>query len=278
MKMRKNIHKLGALLLSALMLLTVLSPLGTMAAEKRPFLVDGSGLLSAEEAADIETELTDLNQKYDMDYVIVTDDDANISSATEAADDFFDYNGYGTGDDRSGVLLYLNMETRDVWISTRGFGITAFTDAGIDYILDELMYDLSDGYYYETFETFITLCDDFTLQAKNGTPYDVDNMPQEPFPWLGGLFMCLGLGAVVGLIYILVLRGQLKSVAPNESAMDYMVNGSMKITNSREFFLYRTVSRRERPKDPPPSSGGGGGSTTHISSSGATHGGGGRKF
>lgn len=277
MKMRKQLQKLRALLLSALILLTVLSPLRAMAAETGPFLVDGAGLLSEEEAADIEAKLTDLKQKYDMDYVIATDTDANISSAMEAADDFFDYNGYGTGNDRSGVLLYLNMETRDVWISTRGFGITAFTDAGINYILDDLMYDLSDGYYYDTFETFITLCDDFTLQAKNGTPYDVDHMPEEPFPWLGGLIMCLGLGAIVGLIYILVLRSQLKSVAPNESAMDYMVSGSMKVTNSRELFLYRTVNRRERPKDPPPSSGGGG-STTHISSSGATHGGGGRKF
>ena len=277
MKMRKKLHKLRALLLSALILVIVLSPSGALAAETRSFLVDGAGLLSEEEAADIEAKLTDLKQKYDMDYVIATDTDADISSAMEAADDFFDYNGYGTGDDRSGVLLYLNMETRDVWISTRGFGITAFTDAGINYILDELMYNLSDGYYYDTFETFITLCDDFTLQAKNGTPYDVDNMPEEPFPWLGGLIMCLAIGAVVGLIYILVLRAQLKSVAPNESAMDDMVNGSMKVTKSRELFLYRTVSKRERPKDPPPSSGGGG-STTHISSSGATHGGGGRKF
>ena len=44
MKMRKNIHKLGALLLSALMLLTVLSPLRAMAAETGPFLVDGAVL------------------------------------------------------------------------------------------------------------------------------------------------------------------------------------------------------------------------------------------
>ena len=53
-----------------------------------------------------------------MHYGIVTDVDPNISSAMEAADDFFDYNGYGLGDDRSGVLLYINMSTRDVWIST----------------------------------------------------------------------------------------------------------------------------------------------------------------
>ena len=276
MKMRKKLHKLSTVLLSVLVILTVLSPFPVTAADELTFMVDDAGLLSADDAASIESQLTDLGQKYDMHYVIVTDDDPNISSAMEAADDFFDYNGYGTGDDRSGVLLYINMSTRDVWISTRGFGITAFTDAGIEYILDQLVDGLGDEAYYETFETYVALCDDFTEQAKNGTPYDVDHMPEEPFPWIGGLIMCMALGAIVGLIYVLVLRGQLKSVAPNESAADYMVKGSMHVTGSREFFLYRTVSKTERPKEN--SSGGGGGSTTHTSSSGATHGGGGRKF
>ena len=276
MKMRKKIHKLSTFLLSGLVMLTVLSPFPVKAAEELPFMVDNAGLLSTEDAASIESQLTDLGQKYDMHFVIVTDEDPDISSAMEVADDFFDYNGYGVGDDRSGVLLYINMSTHDVWISTRGFGITAFTDAGINYILDQLVSGLGDEAYYETFETYITLCDDFMIQALNGTPYDVDHMPSEPFPWIGGLIMCMALGAIVGLIYGLILRGQLKSVAPNESAEDYMVKGSMHMTNSREFFLYRTVSKTARPQEN--SSGGGGGSTTHTSSSGATHGGGGRKF
>ncbi len=276
MKMRKKIHKLSTFLLSGLVMLTVLSPFPVKAAEELPFMVDNAGLLSTEDAASIESQLTDLGQKYDMHFVIVTDEDPDISSAMKVADDFFDYNGYGVGDDRSGVLLYINMSTHDVWISTRGFGITAFTDAGINYILDQLVSGLGDEAYYETFETYITLCDDFMIQALNGTPYDVDHMPSEPFPWIGGLIMCMALGAIVGLIYVLILRGQLKSVAPNESAEDYMVKGSMHMTNSREFFLYRTVSKTARPQEN--SSGGGGGSTTHTSSSGATHGGGGRKF
>ena len=83
-------------------------------------------------------------------------------------------------------------------------------------------------------------------------------------------------GLIVALIYILVLRGQLKSVAPNESAADYVVKGSLHVTNSREFFLYHTLHRTVRAESS--SSGGGGGSSTHRSSSGATHGGGGGKF
>ena len=74
MKMRKKIHKLSTFLLSGLVMLTVLSPFPVKAAEELPFMVDNAGLLSTEDAASIESQLTDLAQKYDMHYVIVTDD------------------------------------------------------------------------------------------------------------------------------------------------------------------------------------------------------------
>ena len=89
----------------------------------------------------------------------------------------------------------------------------------------------------------------------------------------GNLLISLVIGLVIALIYILVLRGQLKSVAPNESAADYMVPGSMHLTKEREFFLYHTVHRTERPQNDSD-----GGSNTHVSSSGATHSGRGGKF
>lgn len=53
-----------------------------------------------------------------------------------------------------------------------------------------------------------------------------------------------------------------------------MKAGSMNITESRDMFLYDTVTRTAKPKD----NDSGGGSSTHTSSSGSTHGGGGGKF
>lgn len=53
-----------------------------------------------------------------------------------------------------------------------------------------------------------------------------------------------------------------------------MKAGSMNITESRDMFLYNTVTRTAKPKD----NDSGGGSSTHTSSSGSTHGGGGGKF
>ncbi len=274
MKTKKNRRILQALLICLLLIVTILPPISASAADAGYYFVDDAGLLTDEQADALEAQLSEISEKHNMDFVIFTEENSDISSAMEAADDFFDYNGYGVGDDCSGTILYINLATRDCWISARGEGITAFTDAGMDYIIEQITGWLSDGDYEYAFDDYVSLCDDFAAEAENGTPYDVDHMPKEAFPFFGNLVISLVIGLVVAGIYLLVLKGQLKSVAPNESAADYMVSDSLHLTKKRKFFLYRTVQRRERIKDNEPS----GGSEKHVSSSGATHSGRGGKF
>ncbi|MEE0524952.1 MAG: TPM domain-containing protein, partial [Faecalibacterium prausnitzii] len=73
-----------------------------------------------------------------------------------------------------------------------------------------------------------------------------------------------------------VMKSRLKSVAPQRDATSYVRQGSMKLTNQRDLYLYREIHRTERPKET--DSGSSGGSSTHTSSSGSTHGGGGGSF
>lgn len=240
-----------------------------------PLIVDDASLLSSSEVAELEERLSIVSDKHNIDVVIVTVYDSMITSAMAEADDYFDYNGFGRGTDRSGLVLYINMSTRDWWISTRGYAIYAFTDAGIQYIGERILDDLSGGFYYDAFSTYIDLCDDFLTQAENGSPYDVNHMPKARFSFFACFGTSLLIACVAALIYIIILKSQLKSVAPNNRAADYVVDGSMKITESRETFLYKNVTSVRKAES---SSSSGGGSRTHTSSSGASHGGGGGKF
>lgn len=240
-----------------------------------PLIVDEAALLSDSEYAELEEYVNRISDQYDMDIVIFTEYDSDIVSAMNRADDFYDENHYGRGTEESGLALYINMGTRDWWITTKGEAIRVFTDAGLDYIGEYVVDDLSSGYYYDACKTFVDLCDDFMLQAQNGEPYDVGNLPKGDFPLFSFLGTSILVGCVVAFIYIIVLKSQLKSVAPNNSAADYVVNGSMHITESHERFLYRNVTKVKKPE---PSSSSGGGSSTHTSSSGSTHGGRGGKF
>lgn len=235
-----------------------------------PRLVDDADLLSSREEARVLAELDEISERQELDIVIVTTDSLYGKSPRDYADDFFDYNGYGYGKNHDGVLLLVSMEDRDWWISTTGYGITAFTDAGVEYISDQFVSDLSDGYYEDAFMTYAELCDDFITQARTGEAYDTWNLPKEPFNFFFSLIISLFIGFVVAFIVTAVMKGQLKSVRFQAAAASYVRNGSMNVTEARDLFLYRHVQRRAKPKDS--------GSSTHRSSSGRSHGGGGGKF
>ena len=185
----------------------------------------------------------------------------------EYADDYFDYNDYAP----DGVLLLVSMEESDWWISTTGYGIQAFTDAGIAYIGDQIVPYLSDGEYAGAFTAFTDLCDQFLSQAKTGDPFDTHNLPKEPFKPVRNVIIALVIGLAAAFFATGSMKKKLKSVAQKDQANDYVTPGSLQISQSRDFHLYTHLDRREKAQS-------GSGSSTHTSSSGTTHGGGGGKF
>ena len=247
------------------LLLWVCLSVSALAAESPSRLVDDANLLTASQEQDLVEKLNEISLRQGMDVVVVTADTLGGKSPQDYADDYYDYNGYAA----DGILLLVSMEDRDWWISTTGYGITAFTDAGIDYLADQFVSFLSDEEYAQAFDIFAEQCDAFITQARTGDPFDSHNLPQEPFPVVLFVIISLVVGLIVALIATGIMRGKLKSVRAKHQAADYVRPGSMKVTQSREIFLYDHVSRTPRPKE---SSG------THISSSGRSHGGGGGKF
>ncbi len=237
----------------------------------QPRLVDYADILSDSEEAEITEKIDEISERQQFDVVIVTVNDTDNKSITAFADDYFDYNGFGYGPSHDGCVLVIDMGGRDWWISTCGYGITAFTDAGIDYIGDQITEDLSDGFYYDAFMTYADLCDDFVSKSNSGSPYDTGNLPKEGYNWFMGIVVSVIIGFVIALIITLIMKGKLKSVRFQPGAKEYVVPGSMNVTASRDIFLYRNVSRRAKPKESS-------GSSTHTSSSGRSHGGGGGRF
>lgn len=255
-------------------ILSVIPVCTVSAADSVPRLVDEADLLSDSEESALLSSLDEISERQKMDIVVVTVNSLEGKSAMEYADDFYDENGYGFGEGRDGILFLISIGERDWNISTRGYGITAVTDAGREYMSEQFKEDLSGGEYAAAFTTFVGLCDDFITQARSGEPYDVGNLPKEPF-WFGGyLGISLGIAFVISLIVTGVMRSKLKTVHNQSGADTYVKKGGLKLTKENDLFLYRHIDRREKPKEEENS----GGSETHTSSSGATHGGGGGKF
>lgn len=240
-------------------------------ADKYYRVVDMADLLTDGDEETLIEKLDEISLRQNIDVVIATTDDLEGYSVRDYADLLYEQCQFGYGSDKDGLMLLISMEDHDWYISTCGYGITAFTDAGIEYIGKQIKSDLSDGNYAAAFSSYAELCDNFITQARNGDPYDNGNLPREPLSliWIP---IALVIGFVIAKIIVGNMKSKLKTVRAQAAANSYVKNGSMNITESRDLFLYHTVTRTEKPKN------NSSGSSTHSSSSGTTHGGGGGKF
>lgn len=263
-----------------------------------PRLVDDAGLLTNDEYTTLLATLDEISLRQGCDVIIVTTHSLGSKNATEYADDFFDENGYGQSSDFSGILFLISMEEHDWAISTCGKAISMFTDAGQAYIIDQIISDLGSGNYSVAFNAFAGLCDNYITQWAAGAAYDHGNLPggNEDYPYtpsvdiiyptdnaksfsFGFLFPALIAGVICGFVHTAVLKKQLTTVASAKNAANYTRPDSFQLTDCRDVFLYRNVTRRAKPQNNGGSSGGrSGGSSTHHSSSGRSHGGSRGKF
>lgn len=215
-------------------------------------LVDDADILTSGEEMKLSEKLEEASENTGLDIVIVTADGLGGKYIRDYADDYYDYNGYGY----DGVLLLIDMDSRQWWITGTGDGADIFTSSVINKIGNKLEDDLADEEYEAACNTFITQC---VKYAKEDGSFNV-----------GGSFLfALIIGLIVALIVTLVWRGQLRSVRSKSAASDYLKPGSLNITGSRDLYLYSNVTRVKRQQS---SSG------SHTSSSGRSHSGGGGRF
>mgnify|MGYP000923252850 CR=1 FL=1 len=270
----KLIKIIAACLLPALLLL-FLTAAASSASEARVY--DQAALFTEQEKAHLEQRIGAIRAELSLDPVIVTVDDTGGKSSRDYADDFYDEGGFGMGAERDGLLLLINMESREVYISTSGAAIDIFTDARIESILDAITPALSMGAYYDAGAVFL---DELAFYGRAGIPegqYRVD----ESDLTFGGRFkkslarsplyvlISMALAAIAVGIMAARNRGLVKT-----SAFTYLDQDSFTVLASHDHLMNTHISKTRIQS----SSGGGGRSTTHRSSSGRIHGGGGRRF
>ena len=245
---------------------------------KMPLIVDNAGVLSSSEISALTEKAQEISRTYACDTAVVfVRGLGGYSSIISFTDDFFDYNGYGYNGTKDGVMLLVDVKGREYWISTSGFGIDAFTDAGQLYLKDQFVSYLSDEDWSGAADSFLSGCDRFLRQARSGQPYDVGNMPRNNFN-LALLLGDAGLGILLGGLPLHKARKEMKNVKEQRDAEAYIYGKAPVLTRCDDRLLGRNVTRVPIPRDTGSGSGGGGGSTIHVGSSGNTHGGSGGRF
>lgn len=244
----------------------------------KSLVVDLADVFNIEEKKSLEQKATALGNQFNMDIVIVTTSDTEGKSSRDYADDYFDYNDYGVGADRDGILFLIDFDNSEAYISTSGNGIRYLTDERIEKVLDDVFDNgLTDGKYYNAADAFLNSTEIFLNEGIPKGQYNAPESRENSLTTAEGI-----IGAVVsgtlGLGFFSNIKRKYKT-KPRARVFEYRNNSIINLGITEDNLINNYVTTRIIPvvsKSSGPSSSGR--STIHRSSSGRTHGGGGRKF
>lgn len=237
----------------------------------KDYVVDNADLLTQTEENELSEKLQDISDELQFDVVVVTTNSTGSKTATEYADDYFDYNGYGRGSNNDGALFLVDMGDRKWAISTSGYGIEAIIDSALDDMEEEIVPYLKSGDYDGAFNEFADLTYDIVNDAKNGKSYsNSTTSTTKNHKNIGtNLIVAFSIGAGISLMIILVYRSKLKPVKFQKEVKEYIVPGSFNLRRSDDVFLYFNITKVPIPKNNDSDDSG----SFHSSSSGSSHGG-----
>ena len=234
-------------------------------------VVDMAGILTLSEQQEIAARFTEFSESLKTDASVVLVPDTGDLTAEAYADDFFDYGGYGYGEDRDGILLLIVMgygagSRREAHISTSGKRtINSVTDSRIDDLLDALIDGgAADGNYAAGINAYIDKLNTIIQSPEQAAAAKLKS----------SLLFALGTGVFVFLISFLVLckRYKISGAKPYYNRAEQT---KVHFNSVNDPLISTHTISTVRPKN---NSSGSSGSSTHTSSSGRSHGGGGRSF
>ena len=234
-------------------------------------ITDTVGLLTSDEDQSLEEQAEEISAQYGVGvYLLILEDYSEYyDDPYETAYQF--YHGYtlGEGEDRDGVILMLSMSNRKY--ATFFYGPKAeyaFDAYGQEQMEEEFLDDFRDDDWYDGFEDYLEVCDEYLARAEAGDPVRRDDSSAEGSDESSGaggsgigttILVCTGISAVIAMIVCLILKAKMKSVRKGTHASAY-VAGSLNLTASRDQYTHTTETRTKIETESS-SSGGDGGSS-----------------
>ena len=215
---------------------------------------DDEGLLSEMEYQTLEDYAREISeQRQCAVYFVTVDNFRNYGDGDifNVARQIFLASDFGMGEEKDGVMLLLSMADRDCSLIAHGFGETALTDYGREYICEHFLDDFADDDWFHGVFDYLAYTDDLLSQAREGRVYDRYNGITGGVLWVWSLI----LGVVISLVVCLIQRAMMrKKVREQTDALGY-VQGEVHITRRRDVYSHTTEVRRKIEKKDSGSSG-----------------------
>ena len=238
-------------LLLTLMLCTTLAITAYASGAEEYFLFDEADILTDNEENIIQEQLSKISEKYQAQIIVATMDTLDGGDIDTYLEFAYDTLELGYGENHDGVLLLICMDTREWRILSNGFAGEAIDSDAIDKMGEAFVSDLSNGYYANAFKSYADECEYYLNGYLNGFPFEAGK----------ALLISFGVGILISLVITNGWKSQLKSVQMHSKANAYVKNGSMQITQSGDYFMYRNLVMTERSEEKRSSSRSSGGSS-----------------
>ena len=244
------------------------------------YVSDYAGLLSDTQRRDLNDRAAEIADEYNFGvFVVVVNDYKSYvnGSIEDFAENVFHRYGLGRGQKEEGVLLAMSMNDRNYDIYAHGdFGNYAFTDYGKDQLANSFLDDFRRNDWAGGFRDFIKTSGDMLEKARNGQPVDTwipDQAETGPRMTLGKLLVSLGVGCLTGGATVGGMKRQMKTAVRQTGAANYVAQGGVRLSNKRDDFVNRSVTRQVIPRQTNSGRPGGGhfGGTTISGSHGGSH-------
>ncbi|MDO4753525.1 MAG: TPM domain-containing protein, partial [Bacillota bacterium] len=224
-------------------------------------LFDFADILTDEEERILKERIVQFKQKHQVELAYFFSDSLsyNVEFRVYLLDLFY-YLDFGYNGRKDGILFGLDMQERDYFTFTTGKAQDLIQDEKLEDNKDRFVPLLSDSRYFDAVNEHITLMD----QMLSG---DLDKAER-----MKNFGMGVGISALVALIITAISAISQKIVVRKSNATEYIVPGSVKITQSSDLYTHTTITRTKVKSE---SSGGGG---SFSGSSGGSGGGAGGKF
>ena len=233
-------------------------------------LVDNAGLLNSSQANNLRELLDIVSETYKFDIVIVTEENIGNVEPMDYADDYFDYNGYGFGDNFDGCIFLQVTGIREYWFSTSGRGEKIFDNTAAGNKLEnDMLKSIRKNDYYGAYLAYVKNWEKFLELDAKGRSYNFFN---QNFAIM--VIIAWVLSLLTGLIVVAAWKRGMNTARLKTNAASYILSDTLLFADKRDRFLYSTVTKTAKPKST--SSGSRGGS--HTSSSGRSHGGRGGRY
>ena len=221
-------------------------------AELTPGLMsDTADVLTPAEEGALWTELNRIYQTHGIPVTVIFTNAIFTERESESmAEEAFRELTHGQDE---GMVFYVGISVRQWRMVGIGNTYNRLNSDAMDLLADRCVPLLEQDDFEGAAMEFAKTADEILTATKDGAEF------KTPLPWQTILIASLIAGIVIAGLSVYSMVSKLKTVRHQAAARNYVKENSLNLTQSRDLFLYRTLTRTPRPKSDSSSRGGSGG-------------------